>query len=398
VPGLKDLSNVWKNLKEVDLRPILEEALRPVKLVIVGRPGVGRHTLADKLRRDPYKPESQTQTLLNIADLNSEDRFTAADLIILMLDATSDEFLLEQTLAKKWSDAGKKVLAFYNKIDLLGNQQVISSPVGWQMERVLYGTALDDGFLQSEFAPVILDLLPEYHLALGRQFPLFRSFIANRLIHDVSYANAFYSLSTGVAEVIPILNVPLNVADMVVLTKAQAFLVYRLGLVLGLSTRWQDYLAEFGSVLGGGFVWRQMARQLVGLVPWAGIVPKVAVAYSGTYVVGHVVLQWYLTGRHISNQQMRGLYIKALENGKKIAQTMVARLPRTRISAPKLLRPRISMPKLPRLNRRKVAQLPAQTAKTCLFCGKQNAPDANLCQYCGQTFSPSLPDDNAEQS
>ena len=255
------------------------------------------------------------------------------------------------------------------------------------MERVLYGMALDDGFLQSEFVPVVLDLLPECHLALGRQFPLFRTFIANRLIHDACYANALYSLSTGVAEVVPILNIPLNVADMVVLTKAQAFLVYRLGLALGFSTRWQDYLGEFGSVLGGGFVWRQMARQLVGLIPWAGIVPKVAVAYSGTYVVGHVVLQWYLTGRHISNQQMRALYMQALENGKKVGQSMVARLPRTRISAPKLPRPRLPRPQL---GRRKAAQLPALTAKTCLFCGKPNAPDANLCQYCGQTFQPVL--------
>lgn len=391
MPGLKDLSNVWKNLKEVDLRPIQEEALRPVKLVIVGRPGVGRHTLADHLRRDPDKPEGQTQTLLSIADLNAEDRFTAADLIVLMLDATASDFRLEQKLAKQWSDAGKKVLAFYNKVDLLGDQQVISSSLGWQIERFLYGSAFDDGFLQREFVPVVLELLPECHLALGRQFPLFRTFIARRLIHDACYANAFYSLSTGVAEVVPILNVPLNVADMVVLTKAQAFLVYRLGLVLGFTTRWQDYLAEFGSVVGGGFVWRQMARSLVGLIPAWGIVPKVAVAYAGTYVVGQVVWQWYLTGRHISNQQMRALYVQALQSGKTFARTMASRLPRTRITPPRLLRTRLSVPRLPRW--RKASQLPAQAAKTCLFCGKQNAPDANVCQYCGQNFELVLPDE-----
>jgi uncharacterized protein (DUF697 family) len=173
---------------------------------------------------------------------------------------------------------------------------------------------------------------------------------------------------------------------MVVLTKAQAFMVYRLGLALGFSTRWQDYLGEFGSVVGGGFVWRQMARMLIGLIPVWGIVPKVAVAYSGTYVVGHVVLQWYLTGRHISNQQMRALYMQALANGKKIAQSMVARLPRTRIA-----------PKLPRLHlgRRKVAQLPALSMQTCPACGKSNAPDANLCQYCGRIFQIVLPDEGA---
>jgi uncharacterized protein (DUF697 family) len=381
VPGIKDLANVWKNIKEVDLRPIQQEALHLVKLAIVGRPGVGRHTLADQMRRDPQRPQSRTQTILSISDLDAEDWVTAAELIILMLDSTSVDFRQEQALAKKWTDAGKLVLAFFNKIDLLESQQVISSSMGWQLERVLHGSVLDENFMQSEFAPAILDLLPERQLALGRQFPLFRMAVANRLIHDICYANAFYSLSTGVAETVPILNIPLNAADMVVLTKAQAFLVYRLGLVLGFSTRWQDYLGEFGSVLGGGFVWRQMARSLVGLIPWAGIVPKVAVAYSGTYVVGHVVLQWYLTGRHISNQQMRALYVQALQNGKQLAQGMVSRLPRSS-----------KMPQLPRprLIRRKAPQLPAFTIKTCPFCGKSNAPDANLCQYCGQSFQPAL--------
>jgi uncharacterized protein (DUF697 family) len=222
-----------------------------------------------------------------------------------------------------------------------------------------------------------MELLPERHLALGRQFPLFRVAIAHQLINETCFANAAYSLSTGVAEVVPIFDIPLNITDMIVLTKAQAFLVYKLGLALGFSTRWQDYLGEFGSVVGGGFVWRQLARMLIGLIPIWGIVPKVAVAYSGTYVVGHAVLQWYLTGRHISNKQMRAMYVQALMNGKKIAQNMVSRLPR------------------PRLGRRKAAQLPALSMKPCPFCGKPNAPDANFCQYCGQTFQPTFPEEGA---
>jgi uncharacterized protein (DUF697 family) len=40
-------------------------------------------------------------------------------------------------------------------------------------------------------------------------------------------------LSTSLAELVPVLNIPFTIADMVVITKAQAFLVYRLGLSLG---------------------------------------------------------------------------------------------------------------------------------------------------------------------
>ena len=105
----------------------------------------------------------------------------------------------------------------------------------------------------------------------------------------------------------------------------QAFLVYKLGLALGYSTHWGDYAAEFGSVLGGGFLWRQIARSLVGLVPLYGIVPKVAISYAGTYVVGHVVLRWYLTGRHISKDEMKELFSEALGKGRDIARGLLKR-------------------------------------------------------------------------
>ena len=372
--GIKDLGNVWKNLKEVDLRPYTEQALKPLKLAVVGQAGSGRQTLADQMRRDPQRLTSETQTAVLISDFNSEDWVDAAELILLVLDAAAPDYHLEKDLAKKWAGAGKKVLAVINEKDSSGNVLAKTDGLGWEMERVLRGSLLDTIFLQHEFVPAVLDLLPERHLALGRQFPLFRVAIAHKLINDTSLSNAVYSLSTGMAEVVPIFDIPLNIADMVVLTKAQAFLVYKLGLALGFSTRWEEYLAEFGSVIGGGFVWRQLSRMLIGLIPFWGIVPKVAVAYSGTFAVGNVVLQWYLTRHKLSREQMRAIYTQALTNGKKIAQDLASRVPR------------------PRFGRRKKAQLQAVNEKPCPFCGKTNAPEALFCQHCGQSFQPALPE------
>ena len=115
----------------------------------------------------------------------------------------------------------------------------------------------------------------------------------------------------------------MNVTDMFVLTKTQAYLVYKLGLAFGFSTQWQDYVAEFGSVLGTGFLWRQIARGLIGLIPVYGIIPKVGVSYAGTYVVGNAILQWYLTGRHISAKQMRELYRHAFDRGRETARELL---------------------------------------------------------------------------
>jgi uncharacterized protein (DUF697 family) len=194
--------------------------------------------------------------------------------------------------------------------------------------------------------------MPQQHLALGRQFPLFRLTIARQLINETCYSNAAYSFSTGLAEIVPVLDLPLNVTDMVVLTKSQAFLAYKLGLLLGFSTRWQDYVKEFGSVIGGGFLWRQIARGLIGPVPGWGLIPKVAVTYSGTYVVGNAILGWYLTGRNLSPQQMRALYSQAFIKGREYARKLGEKIPR------------------PRFGKRKTDELPAAQKKPALAEGE----------------------------
>ncbi len=369
MPGLKEVSNVWKNLREVDLRPIREAALRPVKIALVGAVGSGRHTLASQMRIDPSHPQMQSQTPLMIGELKDPDWTSGADLIILVIDATSKNTSREQALARGWIDSGKKVLVFLNKIDLLAHGQMLEDWNTWQVNHLVYASANNPQSLLENFVPVMLELLPDQLIALARQFPLFRVPAANLLIGETCFSNAAYSLSSGLAGVVPALIVPMNISDMVVLSKAQAFLVYKLGLSLGLSTEWRDYVAEFGSVVGSGFLWRQLARQLVGLIPVWGIVPKVGVAYAGTYVVGHAVLKWYLTGKHLSPQQMRAFYLQAFDKGKQVGRKLLQKTPR------------------PRLLRRRTARLkPPSGFKNCANCGKPNAEDAHFCQYCGQVL------------
>lgn len=331
MPSLKDLSSVWKNIKEIDLKPIRDSATYAVRITLVGEPGSGRHTLAEQMRSDPAQPEVHTQTPVSILTASQITEAPVAHLIIVIVDASRNDFSPEQALVKSWCDAGKNVLVLIHKIDFEEDTSINQPQAGWQTSRVLFGSVNDIAYLQREFVPAVLELLPQQHLALGRQFPLFRLPIARQLIMDTCFSNAAYSLSTGLAEIVPVLDLPLNVTDMIVLTKSQAFLAYKLGLLVGFSTRWQDYVSEFGSVIGGGFVWRQIARQLVGLIPAWGIVPKVAVAYSGTYVVGNAILGWYLTGKNLSPKQLRALSVQSFARGKEYARKLVDKLPRPRL-------------------------------------------------------------------
>ncbi len=399
MPNYRDLNMVWSNIKEFELQPIRQAALREVRIALIGAPGSGRHTLGDQMRTDPAKPELHSGAPLAILDLDQAGSAEKADLIILITDVNQTEFTLELELVRKWIDVGKKLIIFGNKVDALGQGQVISQWVQWPGVEVLYGSAMDRSYLERDFVQTVLKLLPNQQLALGRMFPLFRVAIAHQLISEACLANATYALSTGLAEIVPVLALPLTLTDIVVLTKNQAFLVYRLGLLFGYSTNWQDYIREFGSVIGGGFAWRQMARYLVGLIPGWGIIPKVAISYSGTYVVGQSVLTWYITGRHLGRKELNALYRSALGRGKQTAERLAARMPHPHLPRPKKKPPKqlpegqAAPTKRPRQGRHKTKELlppaaePIPPSRNCAMCGRSNAPDAIFCQYCGEKFS-----------
>jgi hypothetical protein len=205
-------------------------------------------------------------------------------------------------------------------------------------------------------------------------------------------------------------------------------------------------VTEFGGVIGGGFVWRQIARGLIGLVPGWGIIPKAAIAYSGTYVVGNAILGWYLTGRHLSRKQMKALSQQAFSKGKEYAKALGKKLPKPRLGrgnkgalpatadVPELAAGQIiihtsdgfsQLPaseeilpvnqlgtanpsqeaaepvmsnRKPRLRERRAKRqlLPKHkkretiepvNLKTCTQCGKTSSADASFCQYCGYSLA-----------
>jgi uncharacterized protein (DUF697 family) len=377
--SLAALTNFWDTIKEADLRPLREQALRGIRIAVAGAPGSGRSTLVEQMRRDPSRPQMVTETPVLILDLQSVEAANQADLIILVVDSRKVDTGREQELVRSWNNSAKKVLVFINHFEQPGETTSITPWSGKNRRGVVWGSAQDSRFLVEKFAPAVIDLVPEFLLALGRFFPLFRVPTAHYLISDTCFSNAAYSFSTGLAEIVPVLGIPVMITDTVILTKNQLFLVYKLGLMVGFSTNWQDYIAEFSGVLGTGFVWRQIARSLVGLVPVWGIVPKTAIAYAGTYVVGNAVLGWYLTGRHISKSQMQALYSQALERGKALARNLLDKRPRLSL-------PRPHLPRLSRPRRKTPALLEPQVTRVCSSCGKTSSSDAQFCQYCGKTL------------
>jgi uncharacterized protein (DUF697 family) len=164
---------------------------------------------------------------------------------------------------------------------------------------------------------------PDWQLALARQLPLLREPVIASLIEDTAQANAGYALASGLAEVVPVLSLPVSFGDMVVLTKNQLVMSYRIALACGLGSDPRRLIPEILGVLGGGLLFRQAARQLIGLIPVLGIAPKVAIAYGGTYAIGRAIAGWALDGREVSAELVQRLSRESLERSRAVARSLV---------------------------------------------------------------------------
>jgi uncharacterized protein (DUF697 family) len=190
--------------------------------------------------------------------------------------------------------------------------------------RVVISPELNVGAFEAVGNTLLTAVPPELRLGLARQFPGLRTLLFTALIDETARANASYAFTTGIAEVIPVLNIAMNIGDVVILTKNQLIMSYNIALVAGKSGTPRHLMGEIFGVLGGGLLFRQIARQLVGLIPVVGIVPKVAVAYGGTWAIGRAVVLWATVGQALTTDSVRAFYDEGLKRGRQAARALVS--------------------------------------------------------------------------
>ncbi len=92
---------------------------------------------------------------------------------------------------------------------------------------------------------------------------------------------------------------------------------------------YREQKAEIASIITGAFGWRTLARELVGKIPFGGgIIPKGAIAWAGTYVVGVSLDRYHRLGYGLARAERREAYQAALERGKAVVEAMVASIKR----------------------------------------------------------------------
>lgn len=171
-----------------------------------------------------------------------------------------------------------------------------------------------------------------YSLALARIFPPFRTAVVRRTIHTISKENALFSIMTALPNVVPSLGeLPWAVgefaSDTAVLTANQIRMAFLLAGASDREVGYREQRSEIGSIIAGAWGWRAAARQLTGKIPFGGgLIPKAAIAYAGTYVVGLSLERIYRIGYGLTKDERRDAYEDALARGKEVAAGLLARV------------------------------------------------------------------------
>nr|WP_255604424.1 hypothetical protein [Oscillochloris sp. ZM17-4] len=324
----------FSTLREIDVTVIREESERPVTIACVGeQPAlatvVGLLSTSDGRR---YGPIGLNPLLIaTLGDVRrgglSDELGSAlrhADMLLIALDGRAPVPAAAAAALKILADLAMPTVI------ILTHTDTPPIPAGDTRRAFAYAhvvALLDPESPQASdtLADAVLARLPgDLHMAAARRLPGMRAAYARQLINATSFTNASYALASALPEQIPIFSIPFAAADILVLTKNQAMLVYKLALSHGAPPEFQSRIREVLPTLGGAFAWRQIARTLVGLVPVWGVVPKVAIAYAGTYSTGMVAWRWFASGELISGARLKEITDEAMRVGRERALALAS--------------------------------------------------------------------------
>lgn len=193
--------------------------------------------------------------------------------------------------------------------------------VGIPRNGYLFDPAGSDGALIDTIVAENQDI----ELALARSFPVFRHAIAHRIIARISKENAMLALVTALPNVIPsIIDLPWAVGefatDTAFLTMNQIRMALMMAAVYDRPIGYSEQKTSIAAIAGGAFGWRAIARELVGKIPLGGgLIPKAAIAYAGTWVVGTGLSKLYSTGVGHTHSEKREAWSHAMTKGRDIA-------------------------------------------------------------------------------
>ncbi len=209
-----------------------------------------------------------------------------ADLLIMVVSGN-------EPIEKEWPEAAKSAGARGTEVialiddsglaDAAREAKKVEAEMAFNLSpgRIAYFSQGMDAARRRALLRMVDDRIGSKDLALAAKVPSFRPLVVGRIIQEVSAQNAVI----GAAGFIP-------ASDMPALTANQIRMVLKIAAAYG-ATISLKRAKELLVVVGGGFTFRAVARQLVGLVPVAGWAVKGAVAFTGTRALGELAAKYF---------------------------------------------------------------------------------------------------------
>ena len=267
-----------------------------------------------------------------LAGLNAGDiRNDAAQKLRIGLVATSEDlyrdmedFLVPQHLNTFAREQALRMIVRLDKPEKDFDLLLCEPGVGLPRNGYLFdGAGSDTGLIElivAENQPI--------ELALARTFPQFRRAVSHRIITRVSRENATLALLTALPNVIPnLIELPWAVGefatDTAFLTMNQIRLALMMAAIYDRPVGYGEQKMSIAAIAAGAFGWRAVARELVGKIPLGGgLIPKAAIAYAGTWVVGTGLDKLYRTGAGLSGNEKREAWAGAMARGRVVAREL----------------------------------------------------------------------------
>ena len=205
-----------------------------------------------------------------------------------------------------------------------------------KVDLVLYesGLATPDGaftFYRDDPQRTVSEILhpnEELSLALARQYPAFRQAVVHRIVQAVAWENALFAVASALPNVVPnLFELPWVVgefaSDTAFLTVNQIRMAFLIAAACGKEVGVAQQKVEVLSIAAGAFGWRAIARELAGKIPLGGgLIPKGAIAYAGTFVVGKGLEHYHHARVPLTKAQRKEIYDQAYEDGKLVAESL----------------------------------------------------------------------------
>lgn len=337
--GISALGDFWRVIREFNPEGIEREATAPLELWLVGEPGSGRRSLAGSLlsggeRADGWGPF----TIHDLGDGQALPGGENPDLLVLVVRLDRD--LAESGRRVRECLGSRKVptLLVFTHADAVESTRELRNAAYRAFSfvsylRTAFVDATDRAQLKARLVPLLVDSIPSLRTSLARSLPAARQLVAEQIISETCRVNAQFALVANIpANFLLLGGVAGSVADFFVLTKNQVMMVFRLAAIHGRdiapTTR---VAAEIAPVIGGAFLWRTAARMLVGMLPTLiAAAPKTAIAYVGTYVVGHSARYYYDVGHKPPRQLLQSF----ADEGARLYRRMLERGPASTSSGP----------------------------------------------------------------